>query len=160
MKIGAILLSLAVTLPALASTYTGVKSSSPEGYRARGILMYENKNYVGAIDQLSHLYMMEDGKKYVEDADFYIALSNYERGDAYCVEMFKKFIANYPASIRVPYAWAKIGDCYFFNGKYGEALTAYAQIVPSAFNNDYKLDLTYRSAYSMLKLGEFDRAKE
>ena len=159
MKIGIILLSLSMALPAAASHDAGVKSSSPEGYRARGIIMYENKDYIGAIDQLSHIYMMEGGEPYVEDADFYIALSTFERGDFNCVELFKKFVAGYPASVRVPYAWAKIGDCYFYRGEYDEALASYDKIEPSAFANNYKLDLTYRKAFSYLKLKEYDKAK-
>ena len=117
MKIGAILLSLGVALPVLAGNYTGLKTSSPDGYRSRGLMMYENENYIGAIDQLSHLYMTEGGEVYDEDADFYIALSTYEHGDFNCIEMFKKFIAEHPASIKVAYAHAKIGDCYFFQGQ-------------------------------------------
>ena len=159
MKISAIILALGIALPVVAGNYGGVKSSSPEGFRDRGILMHDNNNYMGAIDQMSHLYMMDGGKRYTEEADFYIALATYEHGDYNCIEMFKKFIATYPASIRVPYAWAKIGDCYFFNGKYNAALEAYGNIEPSAFNNDYKQDLTYRVAYSRLKTGDRDRAK-
>ena len=160
MKIGAILLSLGVALPVLAGNYTGLKTSSPDGYRSRGLMMYENENYIGAIDQLSHLYMTEGGEVYDEDADFYIALSTYEHGDFNCIEMFKKFIAEHPASIKVAYAHAKIGDCYFLNGQYKDALAEYGKIVPSAFNNDYKQDLTYRSAYCLLKLGKHDQARK
>ena len=160
MKIGAILLSLGVALPVIAGDYTGVKTSSPEGYHSRGLMMYENENYIGAIDQLSHLFMMEGGEKHGEDADFFIALSTYEHGDFNCIEMFKKFIAKYPASIKVAYAHAKIGDCYFFNGRYEDAVAEYVKIVPSAFNREYKQDLTYRYAYSLLKLGQHERARK
>ena len=160
MKIGAIIAVVGLALPALAGNHAGLKSSSPEGYLARGKMMYENKNYMGAIDQMTHLYMMDGGEEYLEDADYYIALATYEHGDKDCIEMFKKFVAKYPASLRVPMAWARIGDYYFFEGKYGEALTAYRNIVPSAFNNDYKLDLTYRAAYCMLKMAEYDKAKK
>lgn len=159
MKINILILSLGIAFPLAAGHGMEVTSTSPEGYRTRGILMYENKNYIGAIDQLSHIYMMENGGQYTEDADFYIALSSYERGDLNCIEMFNKFIVNHPASIKVPYAWARIGDAYFFSGKYGEALLAYENIEPSAFNSDYKFDLTYRNAYCLLKLAEFDHAK-
>ena len=159
MKIGAIILTLGMALPMMAGNHAGVKSSSPEGYRARGILMYDNDNNMGATDQMSHLYMMEGGEQYREDADFYIALAAYEHGDNNSIELFKKFVAAYPASIRVPYAWAKIGDCYFFDGEYKAALDAYGNIEPSAFNNDYKLDLTYRAAYSHLMTGDKERAK-
>lgn len=161
MKISAIILAaIGITLPAAAGTYSGVKSSSPEGFHSRGILMYDNSNYMGSTDQMSHLYMMEGGEQYSEDADFYVAMSALEHGDYdYSIELFKRFVTAYPASIRVPYAWAKIGDCHFFNGRYTDALEAYGNIEPSAFNNDYSLDLNYRAAYSLLKTGERDRAK-
>ena len=161
MKISAIILAaIGITLPAAAGTYSGVKSSSPEGFHSRGILMYDNSNYMGSTDQMSHLYMMEGGEQYSEDADFYVAMSALEHGDYdYSIELFKRFVNAYPASIRVPYAWAKIGDCHFFNGRYTDALEAYRNIEPSAFNNDYSLDLNYRAAYSLLKTGERDRAK-
>ena len=68
MKISAIILAaIGITLPAAAGTYSGVKSSSPEGFHSRGILMYDNSNYMGSTDQMSHLYMMEGGEQYSED---------------------------------------------------------------------------------------------
>ena len=160
MKIGAVLLSICMALPSIASVHTNIKSSSPQGYMSRGMLMHANKNMVGAIDQLAHIRMMDAGEDYRETVDLRIALTTFERGDNNCIEMLERFIANYPTSVNVPLAWARIGDTYFYNGKFGEALTAYENTDPAIFNGEYKSTLIYRKGFSLLKLSEFDRAAE
>lgn len=160
MKIGAVLLSICLAMPSIALAHIDIKSASPQGYLSRGIMMHANKNMVGAIDQLTHTYMMDAGDNTLETADMLIALSTFERGDKNCIKLFERFIANYPTSINVPLAWAKIGDCYFYNGLFGEAISAYENVDPGTFNGEYKSDLIYRKGYSLLKLAEYDRAAD
>ena len=40
---------------ASAAGYAGINSTGADGYLARGKAMYNQGNYAGAIDQLSHL---------------------------------------------------------------------------------------------------------
>ena len=50
-----ILWSVLAAAPAMVAAQPGVMSSEAEGYFERGLLMYENHNYVGAIDQLGQV---------------------------------------------------------------------------------------------------------
>ena len=159
MKISKALLGVCAALPLCVNAQADIKTTTPEGFLSRGLLMYGDKNYVGAIDQLKHLHEMPASASMIEQADFYIALSRYERGEKKSIDEIMRFINKYPTSHLVPQAWAKIGDFYFFNGKYGEAIRAYENVRVSALDGDSDLDMTYREGYSMLRLGEFDSAK-
>ena len=66
---------------ASAAGYAGINSTGADGYLARGKAMYNQGNYAGAIDQLSHLKRMPVSSTVADCADFYIAMSNYERGN-------------------------------------------------------------------------------
>ena len=54
-KIKRVLLSALVAAPVVAVAQPGVLSGEAAGYLQRGKLMYESRNYVGAIDQLEHM---------------------------------------------------------------------------------------------------------
>ncbi len=51
----ALMLSVLAVAPTVALCQPGVMSSEAAGYLERGKLMYESRNYVGAIDQLEHM---------------------------------------------------------------------------------------------------------
>lgn len=159
MKISKVLLGMCAAIPLCVNAQTDIKSTAPEGFLSRGLLMYGDKNYVGAIDQLKHLREMPASAYMIEQADFYIALSSYEQGKKRSIDDILRFINKYPTSVLVPQAWAKIGDYYFYNGKYGEAIKAYENVRVSALDGDSDLDVTYREGYSMLRLGEYESAK-
>ena len=62
-------------MPALLGAQPAVMNTGAAGYLERGKLMYESRNYVGAIDQLSHLGQLPADAQAREEADYYIALS-------------------------------------------------------------------------------------
>lgn len=159
MKIKGILSAICVGVSATLFGQASMINTSSDGYLQRGIDMYENQNYTGCIDQLSHLKTMPASKETYEEADFYMAMSRYNCGDINSIGILKNFIAEYPLSFHLPEIWFNIGNSYFFNGKYGEATIAYNNVRQSALPISTKEDIRYRLAYSYLRLGEFDLAK-
>lgn len=159
MKIRKALLCVCAAVPMCVSAQTDIKGTNPESFLSRGIMMYGDKNYVGAIDQLRHLHAMPATATMIEQADYYIALSRYERGEKRSVDELMAFISKYPSSQLLPQVWAKVGDYYFYRGKYGEAIKAYENVGVSTLDDDADLDVTYHEGYSMLRLGEYDSAK-
>ncbi|MDD6026799.1 MAG: tetratricopeptide repeat protein [bacterium] len=150
---------LALCLMAPVAGKADIKSSSPEGYLSRGVAMYNDKNYVGAIDQLTQLQMMPIDAKMAECAEFYIALCRYERNESQSIIALQQYILSHPSSPNVDLAWATIGNHLFFAGKYGEAVRHYDKVRIEALDADTQEDIYYRRAYSLLRLGEYEQAR-
>ena len=69
-----------VAVPALMAAQPQVAGSGAEGCLSRGKLLYESRNYAGAIDQLQRIATMPHEAWVGEQADYYRALSEFERG--------------------------------------------------------------------------------
>ncbi len=148
-----------------ASAQVTVNDGAAQGYLERGRLMYESQNYVGAIDQLSEMLTLPHTDRMREDAEYYIALSKFERGDRELgLEALSQWITNNPTSPRQPEAMLKVGDYYFYRGDYADcyddALRAYEEVRPNALSADAAEDLKYRMAYCQLRLGRYNRARQ
>ena len=152
-------LFLGLCLLTPAASQAGINSTTPEGYLSRGLAMYNNRNYAGAIDQLSHLKTLPITGDVADCADFYIALCKYERGNRECIDALIKYIAESPSAKNVDRAYATIGDYYFYNGKYGEAIRQYDNVRISALDLDAQEDVYYHRAFSLLRLGEYQQAR-
>lgn len=154
-----------VLIGACVVAVSGIANGAPpvetdaEGYLNRGKQLYEIQNYTGAIDQLSHVKNMGCNAVLQEEADFYLAMSQFNSGSEDAIVLLKRFIGKYPQSFHVPYAQMAIGDKFFYSGKYGEAVKQYSVIGDSELNGAEREDLLYRKAYSELRLGEYDKAE-
>ena len=141
------------------SAQTTITETGAEGYFARGIRMYDEKNYTGCIDQLKEARSMAVPASLREDADYYIALAKFRRGDKDCTEALRAFIERYPASVHRHDVQFSLGDYYFYEGNYAEARRAYNRIPDGAFAANRGEDLIYRRAFSDLKLKDYVSAK-
>ena len=158
-KIKKVLLSALVAAPVVAVGQPGVMSSEAAGYLERGRLMYESRNYVGAIDQLEHMKQLPNDASMREQADYYIALSRFERGDDGSLAALQHFIAQYPASPLAMDAQMRIGNYYFYRGQWESALLSYSLVRNRSLDIDSDEDLVYRRAYCNLRLGNYREAE-
>ena len=124
-KIKRVLLSALVAAPVVAVAQPGVLSGEAAGYLQRGKLMYESRNYVGAIDQLEHMKRLPGDASMREQADYYIAMSKFERGEESSLDELLRFIDQYPASALAMEAQMKVGNYYFYRGQWESALLSY-----------------------------------
>lgn len=145
---------------AVSSTAMGqiaINSTTSQGYLSRGVQMYGMRNYDGAIDQLTHLRSMPITASMLEDADYYIAKSYFQKGnEAKTIELFTKFLSDYPLSFKNPEVYATLGDVCFFNGNYADAIHYYLKVNRKALNIYQKEDVIYRLAFSAMKVQEGD----
>lgn len=148
----------ALCLTAGAAVNAQLNRPDASGYLERGILMFEDRNYEGCIDQLSRLHALEVTDQQAEEALFYLGLATQGLGDDEALIMFKKFLADYPTSTRRADVMMSVGDFYFNHGNYAQALQEYSQVEPIALNAARKEELTYRSAYCYMLLGEYSTA--
>ena len=153
------ILGLATALPLLVVAQPNIMKSDAEGFLERGKAMYEAHNYVGAIDQLSHLLEIDASDDQMEQAEFIIALSRFERGESESLDALLDFIDNYPSSFYTQEAQMKIGDYYFYRGSWENALLSYSLVRPNARDLDSNEDLLYRKAYCNLQLGNYAEAE-
>lgn len=154
-----VLLSLLVAAPAMAVAQPGVMNSEAAGYLERGRLMYESHNYVGAIDQLEHMKQMPSDASMREQADYYIALSKFERGEESSLAALHRFIDQYPGSPLAMDAQMRVGNFYFYRGQWESALLSYSLVRNRALDLDKDEDLEYRRAYCNLRLGNYHEAQ-
>ena len=158
-KIKRVLLSALVASPVVAMAQPDVMNSGAIGYLERGKLMYESHNYVGAIDQLEHVKQLPADASMREQADYYIALSRFERGDDGSLEALLRFINQYPASTLAMEAQMKVGNYYFYRGQWESALWGYSLVRNGSLDLNSDEDLDYRRAYCNLRLGNYREAE-
>ncbi len=158
-KVKRVLLSVLAAAPIVAVAQPGVMNSEAAGYLERGRLMYESHNYVGAIDQLEHIKRLPADASLREQADYYIALSHFERGEESSLNLLEDFIDRYPASPLAVEAQMKVGNYYFYRGQWESALLSYSLVRNRSLDLNSDEDLEYRRAYCNLRLGNYHEAE-
>ncbi len=134
-----------------------INSPTADGYIARGVEMFENRNYNGCLDQLTHVdrSSLSDGQR--EQIDWIIAKSQFALVGKGSRPHFVAFLSLYPYSLHRYEALMKIGDC-LFETSYADALKTYELVDRACLSADLAEDLDYRMAYCYLRLADFDRA--
>lgn len=155
--------SLCVSAASMAQVSASADRYSPQsaGYLERARAMSNGGNYAGVIDQLRHLNTQNIRLSDTEAVEytFLLAKAYYERGDKECITLLKDFREQYPASPLAPEALRAIGDFYFFNHQWSDALTAYNEMQISRFNRDDKVLYSYRKALAQIKTGHYKEAR-
>ncbi len=159
MKIRNIILSLGVALPLAAAAQPAVMNTGAQGFLERGKDMYSSRNYVGAIDQLRQASRLGLTGTAQEEAEYYIALSKFERAERGDLDALIDFVEKYPTSPLAVSAQLKVGDYHFYRGDWNNALVSYSLVRDGALDADRQEDLVYRRAYSNLRLGEYEKAR-
>lgn len=152
-----LILTATIAATALCAT-AGVNSPEPQGYRQRGELMFQDRNYVGCIDQMRHLKAESTAPAETETADYYIALSAAHLNHADARALLGYFLWKYPASALRPIVQLEFGNIELDNGRYGEALTVYESIKADALDEASRQTLDYNMAYCLIKRADYDRA--
>lgn len=136
-----------------------INSSMPDGYATRGILMYNDKNYQGAIDQFGFCIAQGGTPQEMETSMYYIAQSRLLSGDLTQARSdFNDFLTAFPASPMRVYAKLALADCDFYEGDYPAALEAYRRMDASSFDGETREDYEYRLAYCELQEGNYNLA--
>ena len=159
MKLRQVLLGLGATLALSGVAQPTVMNSDAQAFLERGRLMYESRNYVGAIDQLSHMLQLPCTTDMEEEAELLIAMSSFERGESQSLDLLITFVEEHPTSPRAQLAQEKIGNYYFYRGDWKNALLSYSLVRERALNADMDENVMYRIAYCHLRLGEWDQAR-
>lgn len=150
----------AIAATALINATAQINSPSSEGYYSRALHMYQDKNYNGCIDQMTHLLEMNPTAQQREEADYYIAKSALAQGDVNAVDLLNSFLENYPTSLYRNDVRKSIGDYYFIQNRYAKAYAEYKQVDETTLTGSQKDDYIYRKSYCQLKLADYNDAEK
>ncbi len=137
-----------------------INSATAAGYMARGVAMYNDKNYEGCLDQLLQVRQLDPAVAQQEEARYYMAMATLYFGDDEALALLEEFRLRYPQSPRYSDVTAAIGDYHFTRGSYAEALEAYLSVDPETLPDDRRDEMLYREAYSLMLLGDNSRARQ
>jgi outer membrane protein assembly factor BamD len=87
---------------------------SAEDRFANGMRLYNDEDYLEAINEFQSLLLQYPGNEVADDAQYYLAMSRYERGEQLLAAYeFSKLIKNMPASDFVPNAQYMLAESYY-----------------------------------------------
>ncbi len=141
-----------------AGSVAQINSPEAKGYLERGILMCDDRNYEGCIDQMSRLYNLTTTAEQRELAHYYMCKATLGLGDEEALTKLRQYLVDYPVSIRRADVMMMVGDYHFNHGQYAEALAEYSIVDPMALTSERQDELNYRQGYSYMLLGESDMA--
>ena len=139
----------------------GRVSNSPAapGYIDRGRTMLADLNCLGANQQTQQALRLDASQSQTEEAEYIQALAALHDGNKQAPRLLAEWIDRYPESPRRLNAVMAIGDYYFGNGRYGEALNYYTEVPYGALDQATDDDLIYRTAYCHLLLADYAKAE-
>lgn len=161
MKLKTAFVICAISAPALMLAQPSVVEYSSDAFINRAKLLQEMRNYVGSSHQLwFHNNSLTPTWNNEVEAEFMMALNEFELGNPSSLTMLEEFIENYPNAPLALTARAKVGDYYFYHGDFAQARECYEQVREKALDDDYDENVLYRKAYCDLMLRDYNQAKD
>lgn len=133
-------------------------SPVPAGYLERGIMMRNDANVRGTLDQIGEALRGDLTLDEAERAEITAALSAMAVPGADAEGRIKSFLLKYPASPWRERALLAIADLLYDRQEYAVALKAYNNVSMEALDPSLENDALYRKAFCLLKLADYDRA--
>ena len=140
-----------------------IQSVDTDSYLLRAKQMIQSSDYIGAKDQLSIFLSIKNilkSEQQIEEAEYLLAVVSYELGESQSISLLEHFLSSYPASQYAIDCRLKLGDYYFFNRRYDCSLKEYSLIDLSILNKTDFYVYTYRKAFSMIKVGNFELSRQ
>lgn len=154
------LLLVGASLSALTAA-AQINSPSAEGYYSRALAMFQDNNYIGALDQLGQARRL--GGSLLSDAELadierLTAIAAVRTGRPDGAALVDEWLNRRKSSTFRADMEALKGDLLLDNGDWAGALAIYNGIDERAVSPVMKDDFLYHRAYANLKLANFDPA--
>lgn len=122
--------------------------------------LYEEGNYGSALELFDKYMKESDDHTDVtfEDAAYYSTVCAVELKLKDDLARVKSFVALYPSSAWIPSINFQMGNIYFQDKKYSEALEIYGLVSPSKLDNNDRNEYYYKKGYCQMKQSMFDAA--
>jgi glutamate 5-kinase len=138
--------------PIIGFAQTGDKFTSTDNLYKEGKELFQEKNYAAALPALKAFVKQKPAASLLQDAEYMLVSSAYELKDKNRIELLRKYLDRYPDT---PYAnriYALLASCYFYEGKYDEALALFNSADLDLLGNEERDDCTYQLAHSTGRL--------
>ncbi len=125
----------------------------------KGMELYKEKDYVGAVFYFSELKDDFPDSEYIDKALYYLGMSYYELGlfnDA--IYNFEELTIDYPESEYTDDALFKLGDTYYAWGNYDKAIYYYKKLIEEFPESKYLEKAMYSLAKSYMDTGDEEDA--
>ena len=153
-----LLLSLLIGAAAQATPFIpeGPARATLPHFLTKGREMMASGNFLGTVDQLSHISIENIQLSTADSEEFLFLLGSayYETSDPRCLQLLEDFIDRYPASADAPTARMHVADFYFFAHQWEEALKAYDRLDIAAVDATTRHRCAYRRALSLIETGD------
>ena len=135
------------------------RNSSLNTYN-RGLSLLESNNYAAARSVFEQYIQSEPSSEMLAEARYY---------QAYCAMMlfnddaeylFENFVAEYPSNSKSVMAFFELGNYYYRNNKFKEAISAYEKVKAYNLSPEERFELKFKSGYSYFTQKDFDNALE
>ena len=157
-RISRIICTLLCCAPIVISAQTSEKITSPVNLYKEGKELFQEKNYAAAIPALKAFVKQKPTASLLQDAEYMLVSSAYELKDKNRIELLRKYLERYPDT---PYAnriYSLLASCYFYEGKYDEALALFNSTRLDLLGNEERDDrLGILHCYT--KTGIFDHGQ-
>ena len=135
-----------------------INSAQAKGYTTRAEAMLADGNFQGCIDQCSQA--LKHGTNERELASWLTTVATYRAGFGNARQCIRGFMKQFPQSVHTEQARLMLATLTFYDGDYAAALRQLQAVNITALDLDSAEDCTYRTAFCMLKLGDYDGAEE
>lgn len=159
----AVAIGSAAAVPSLLAQATGIVADTDPlspGYLQRASGMLATGNPLGTAGQLAACsddyagFSPEEKARWLADE----GASLFQRGDADCVEILTLLADEFPTSPEAVRALLTLGDWYWYEGDWHQAIDYYGKTDISSLPEEERLLYSYRKAYAYLKCGIQEQA--
>jgi tetratricopeptide (TPR) repeat protein len=126
----------------------------------RGLSLLESNNYAAARSVFEQYIQSEPSSEMLAEAKYY---------QAYCAMMlfnddaeylFENFVEEYPSNSKSVMAFFELGNFYYRNNKFKEAISAYEKVKAYNLSPEERFELKFKLGYSFFTQKDFDDALE
>ena len=142
----------------LASAQTSEKITSPTYLFKEGKELFQEKNYAAAVPALKAFIKQKPTAELRQETEYMLVCSAYELKDKNRVTLLRSYLDRYPDSPFANRIYGLLASCYFYEGKYDEALALFNSARLDLMGSDERDERTYQLATCYLKVGNMKEA--
>ena len=144
--------------PIMGLAQTSEQITSPDNLYKEGKELFLEKNYAAAVPALKAFVKQKPVASLRQEAEYMLVSSAYELKDKNRIELLRGYLDRYPDTPHANRIYALIASCYFYEGKYDEALALFNSARLDLLSNAERDDCTYQLATCYLKTDNLKEA--
>jgi tetratricopeptide (TPR) repeat protein len=135
-------------------------NEKPQNIYNRAIDLYKDQNF-GAAEKLFEQYKLEvddPNNALVENASYYQTICAVQTNKKNALIKVREFATSYPESAWLPSINFELGNLYYQQRKYTEALESYKSLTPRKLSKSQRIEYYYKKGYCEMESDMLDAA--